>query len=1675
MEEEENLASEEQLIETETSPVVEEITGDIGEPLADEPVSEAVENEIVEPEPVDDFVQLTNDLNSAESIDQNDLISNFLQSTEKPVTEVLALVGENIPEMATDVSLEVVNVFSEQVLEFSQSIATAFPEIVEDIAAEAAAANPDDINDIVSGMLLGSPAKAADIALSVIEAVPESTAEVTVSMATIAPELATEIASNIVSIKPEIVGEIASAMFVAVPDQVEDIASTLISLNAEYAAEIVSGALLLEGVAPTVIETVLSSNPEATASVVIEVINLESVNENYNAVLINNIANINPDVAVEFSNTVSTLSPSIAGEMAGNLALINPDLSADISISMIAANPESSALIAAEVINILPVASTADMIQQIQLNDPNAASNFTNKIAEVDPQIAGNLASSLSDINPEFAMSMSIDMVNVNPEAAKEITSSLLVNESDFLPSFINNIIIENKNLVDDIVGVIIDQSSESALNIITDLSSIRSENTKIFMESVASNNIDFGVQLTEEVSYNDVGLASEMAISVAQINPETASELSLNMAKVNLDAGVELINNFSDNNIIEVSKITSLISIDIAKEMQNYDLEFAAELTSKMIESNPSTAGMLAAGLSQSYGENSANFSRVLGENIDTESSQLLATNMIQSFSLMNYELTSIVNQDQNLDIEIMNLNYASKNILTNVNAMVGQDNMTSDLLDSTYKFMTEVRGPEEFDRQLAESQNLDQEFDNTIDSFQFDKNFMVDLTNFKFDFMNLEMNPSYEAPTFLIRNRIENEIYENEEVEENNIDYYEINAEQGIFTYGNDWYLSILLNNKFYDGLSGADVINLSISGINNITDLASIVKDTTSGYMTFTDQSGAYISIKNIESFQINGTPYGDPTAHSNPSGLKNIEKLFFNNTTKTGMFYNEGDTGGSNSQNLYFANALWPVHGDTTLVGSNGNENLNLTFSHNHPNRAEMSMMANFHSDDWIIDLKAGDDVIQGYQPINTDNIQLGSGDDRITLKITGDGTQSKPNYSSLNISNLNGGPGSDWLIFSETSSSDLTLTTGNATNFENLGGSSGNDTLKGDANSNIIAGSGYLGFGGTDTLYGYEGNDTLYANGTLYGGEGNDILIGGNGEDVLDGGTGIDTLTGGTGNDTFVIRIGDGTANAAATDVVTDFTDGSDIIGLADGLNSNMISITQGTGASSSSTFLTKTSTGEYLMALFNTLASKITGADFSSTSTTPISFTEGGGNDIFVGGSGNDTVTLTAGSDEFYGHNGDDTVTINTKSGVFADKINGGAGNDTLNIGYAGIASIASFASISKDANGVLTLTDASGATVSMQNVEQLNINGIDYGDPSWNTQYPPQSSPSSMQTTNFIFSNTYVGSTKHGVLYNVGDAGGSIVQRFLIYEDDPTKSLTITGSIKDDSISLHGSGASNDWYQGSDNRVSDMGQQSGALILNAGAGDDYVYDYTPINADQINLGTGNDRIELRIKNGDGSTYKPNYASLDLDTLDGGDGTDWLIFMETSSSDLTLTTGNASNFENLGGSSGNDTLKGDNNDNIIAGNYSTVMGETSYYGGTDTIYGYGGNDTLYGNGTLYGGDGNDTLLGGTAGDTLDGGTGKDILTGGGGGDTFVIRANDGSTSLSSADTIIDYIDNTDSFGMAGGLQFSNLSIFQGTGENSSDTLIKITASNEYLAIVLNTNATDVTTDDFSAV
>jgi hypothetical protein len=84
-----------------------------------------------------------------------------------------------------------------------------------------------------------------------------------------------------------------------------------------------------------------------------------------------------------------------------------------------------------------------------------------------------------------------------------------------------------------------------------------------------------------------------------------------------------------------------------------------------------------------------------------------------------------------------------------------------------------------------------------------------------------------------------------------------------------------------------------------------------------------------------------------------------------------------------------------------------------------------------------------------------------------------------------------------------------------------------------------------------------------------------------------------------------------------------------------------------------------------------------------------------------------------------------------------------------------------------------------------------------------------------------------------------------------------------------------------------------------------------------------------------------------------------------------------------------------------------------------------------------------------------------------------GSDTIVLRVGDGNTSISLTDIITDFTDGTDSLGLTGSLNFNDLTITQGNGTNTStaNTIIKAT-SGEYLAVLLNTQATNITLVDF---
>ncbi|MBF2084406.1 hypothetical protein [Thermoleptolyngbya sp. C42_A2020_037] len=76
-------------------------------------------------------------------------------------------------------------------------------------------------------------------------------------------------------------------------------------------------------------------------------------------------------------------------------------------------------------------------------------------------------------------------------------------------------------------------------------------------------------------------------------------------------------------------------------------------------------------------------------------------------------------------------------------------------------------------------------------------------------------------------------------------------------------------------------------------------------------------------------------------------------------------------------------------------------------------------------------------------------------------------------------------------------------------------------------------------GGNDVLCGNNGNDTLY---------------GGNGRDMCWGGAGRDTYYGGAGRDTFVLDL------LRGVDVIKDYKDGTDKIGLTNGIVYELLDI-----------------------------------------------------------------------------------------------------------------------------------------------------------------------------------------------------------------------------------------------------------------------------------------------------------------------------------------------------------------------------------------------------------------------------------------------------------------------------------------------------------------------------------
>jgi RTX calcium-binding nonapeptide repeat (4 copies)/Periplasmic copper-binding protein (NosD) len=251
---------------------------------------------------------------------------------------------------------------------------------------------------------------------------------------------------------------------------------------------------------------------------------------------------------------------------------------------------------------------------------------------------------------------------------------------------------------------------------------------------------------------------------------------------------------------------------------------------------------------------------------------------------------------------------------------------------------------------------------------------------------------------------------------------------------------------------------------------------------------------------------------------------------------------------------------------------------------------------------------------------------------------------------------------------------------------------------------------------------------------------------------------------------------------------------------------------------------------------------------------------------------------------------------------------------------------------------------------------------------------------------------------------------------------------------------------------------------EAGIDFLSGGAGNDSL-----VGGDEADNLSGEDGDDLIFGNrgndvlGGGTGNDSLYAGQGDDFIVGNDGND-LLFGDSGNDSLYGNVGD----DSLTGNLGSDYISaGKGNDIVRAGQDNDfVLGDD----GDDSLSGDLGNDIVGGgpgSDTIEGGDGNDYLSGGDGNDRVLGSLGQDTLVGGAGGDVYVLI-----DDMGSADIVIGFKANEDSFNLGGALLFSDLKIEQGNGFNINDTIISNKTSGQLIALVQGVPASTITAQNF---
>jgi Ca2+-binding RTX toxin-like protein len=404
-----------------------------------------------------------------------------------------------------------------------------------------------------------------------------------------------------------------------------------------------------------------------------------------------------------------------------------------------------------------------------------------------------------------------------------------------------------------------------------------------------------------------------------------------------------------------------------------------------------------------------------------------------------------------------------------------------------------------------------------------------------------------------------------------------------------GDDTFLIDGIGNKTIDGGSGEDTLRVDFDGLS---DLSNYKLGKNEGLISITNDD-LQIEFSGIEKFIFNSASY------------------FFSPNTPI----NSGDGGLSNALFSIDENAIYS-YGYTTWYAQNicqGNHNLNMNcndelsyFGSDYSENINLNTHA--HNGKFMIILGSGNDSLVYAKLKNQDSVDMGDGDDFVSLVI-GEDVNGNQTIADAMFEKLDGGDGVDTLSFETSSNISLVieLSTAGAINFENLVGTPADDVIHGDLQSNILIGN-----GGDDIIFGFEGDDILQADdevqaemdgGTsyivtsdeLYGGYGDDILYGSGGDNILSGGIGTDIIYSGAGYDSIYIFPGQGDADIEKSDIITDFEDGKDIFELQ-GISYSDLTIIQGENDYLNDVIVQYA--GEYLLVIQNTQLSSINYLDF---------------------------------------------------------------------------------------------------------------------------------------------------------------------------------------------------------------------------------------------------------------------------------------------------------------------------------------------------------------------------------------------------------------------------------------------------------------------------------------------